>query len=398
MLSKDDQELLTNVDWGSPMAQLLSRYWYPITTADELSRTRTLKFTLLGRTFVLFKDTNDNLGVLDNRCPHRGAALHLGIPTSDGIRCPYHGWEFGRHGDCTGQPCEHNPAFKTKVRVESFSAVDLFGIIFVYVGPSPAPALPPYDLCRTVGCHRRFRAARIPCNWLQIVENALDPTHLEWLHGHYVNYLEDKEGRDKLFDVTAHEQLGFERTDYGIVKRRTVAGQEKSSDDWNIGQHFLMPTWFRVGSGDRYALHIRVPNSTVETTYVWIEYFLDKPVAEDDMSVEFEVFDYLDSNGNVKMDTVDGQDIAVFLSQGPVVDRTDERLGQADQGIIMLRSVLKDEIQQVLKDNDPLGVFRGEDISTVEFAKINSTKRILSPLSTRSFQIQTKSEKAGRKI
>ncbi len=55
-------------------------------------------------------------------------------------------------------------------------------MIFAYIGPEPAPLLPPYDLllrddgCRVVGGGEEF------CNWLQRAENSADGTHSIALH------------------------------------------------------------------------------------------------------------------------------------------------------------------------------------------------------------------------
>jgi 5,5'-dehydrodivanillate O-demethylase len=58
------------------------------------------------------------------------------------------------------------------------------------------------------------------------------------------------------------------------------------------------------------------------------------------------------------MDAVQAQDHMAWETQGAIADRTDERLGTADRGIVMLRDMLLREIAKVERGQDPLGVVR----------------------------------------
>jgi phthalate 4,5-dioxygenase len=76
MLSVKENELLTRVGPGTPMGNLLRRFWLPALLSDELPeadgdpiRTRTLSEDL-----VAFRDSNGNVGMVDAYCPHRRRA------------------------------------------------------------------------------------------------------------------------------------------------------------------------------------------------------------------------------------------------------------------------------------------------------------------------------------
>ena len=88
------------------MGNLLRRYWQPIAATSELENRWTMRVRLFGENLVLFRDREGHRGLIAEQCPHRGASLAYGIPTKDGIRCPYHGWEFGHGGNCLSQPNE----------------------------------------------------------------------------------------------------------------------------------------------------------------------------------------------------------------------------------------------------------------------------------------------------
>lgn len=106
MLTPERQRLLTELQRGTPMGDLLRRYWYPVAAESELRNQPIKAVTLLGERLVLFRDAQGRLGLLPERCPHRGTTLTHGIVDEEGIACPYHGWKFDRRGRCLDLPAE----------------------------------------------------------------------------------------------------------------------------------------------------------------------------------------------------------------------------------------------------------------------------------------------------
>ncbi len=116
-------------------------------------------------------------GSLDARCPHRGASLAYGIVDDCSMRCAYHGWRFDRAGACLEIPSlRRGGAARASARGRgAYQVEELGGLVFAYLGPEPAPLLPRYDLFVWHGVLRDIGRALIPCNWLQIMENSVDP-------------------------------------------------------------------------------------------------------------------------------------------------------------------------------------------------------------------------------
>ena len=91
---------------------------------------------LLGEDLVVFRDSEGRLGILDERCPHRGASLALGRNEDCGLRCLYHGWKIDVDG--TIQEMVSEPAgstFAEKVRHKAYPAREAGGLVWVYMGP-----------------------------------------------------------------------------------------------------------------------------------------------------------------------------------------------------------------------------------------------------------------------
>src|SRR5947209_7698556 len=98
MLTAEENERLTHVGPGTPMGDLMRRYWHPIAATSQLPRHGTRPVMVLGESLVLYRDREDRLGLLDERCPHRRAGLVFGVPEQVGLRCAYHGWLFDGAG------------------------------------------------------------------------------------------------------------------------------------------------------------------------------------------------------------------------------------------------------------------------------------------------------------
>ena len=137
MLSREENERITRVGPGTPMGNLLRRYWMPVAMSTELPAPdcEPLEVKLLGEDLVAFRDTAGKVGLLDRYCPHRRASMWLGRNEEHGLRCVFHGWKFDVSGRCVEMPSE--PAvsdFKDKVRIATYPTVEQGGVIWAYMG------------------------------------------------------------------------------------------------------------------------------------------------------------------------------------------------------------------------------------------------------------------------
>ena len=65
MLSVEQNDRLTHVGPGTPMGELMRRYWQPIAVASELNDNPTKAIKLLGESLVLYQDRQGRLGLID---------------------------------------------------------------------------------------------------------------------------------------------------------------------------------------------------------------------------------------------------------------------------------------------------------------------------------------------
>lgn len=390
MLTQEQNDLLTRVGPGTPMGEVLRRYWIPALLGWELAEPdgAPLRLRLLGENLIAFRDTSGRVGVLDEYCPHRMTSLWLGRNEENGLRCVYHGWKFDVTGQCLDQMNEPHQ-FATKVRTTSYPAVEVGGVIWVYMGPGDQQPPPPnFQWTQVREDQRSVTKVVEECNWLQALEGGIDTSHAPILHralkndpsqpGIPVNDAFVRGGAPKLeVDVT---EYGYRY--YGI--RRLGDDQQYAR-----GYHYVMP-WTQIRPAGRGAQnqvhgHHWVPIDDY-TCLVWNWYYTwdERRIGDGEGEAGPEAagnnfgddIDALNGFSSVlnrsnfwgidrsvqKTDTFTGilgintQDRAVQELMGPIVDRTKEHLGPADKAIITARKLLADAVQTVQDGGTPPGV------------------------------------------
>src|SRR5215213_859274 len=359
MLTSEANRLLTQVGPGTPMGNLLRRYWHAIATTVELEKEPVLGVKILGENLALYRSPNGEIGLTAERCPHRGASMVYGIPEDGGLRCPYHGWKFSEEGVCLEQPAEpENSTFKHRVRIPAYPVQELGGLVWAYLGPAPVPLLPRWDILVSDEYERRIGISQIPCNWLQPMENSMDPIHFEWLHAVYGNYVQRRNGKPETMTAKKHLRIAFDEFEFGISKRRLFEGDTEDSDDWTVGHPVIFPSILAVGDSTRPSFQIRVPRDDTSTLHFWYRARPRQAGSPKRDSVPIYDYPHVHPNGKIVVETVQGQDMMAWITQGEISDRTTERLGNSDKGVILYRSLLMREMEKVARGEDPLGVLR----------------------------------------
>jgi 5,5'-dehydrodivanillate O-demethylase len=356
MLSVEENARLTQVGPGTPMGDVMRRYWQPIAALPELDENPILGVRVLGESLTLFRTEKGALGLVQERCPHRGVALTYGIQQEDGIRCAYHGWYFNTEGQCLAQPYDdaENPdnTFKDRIRITSYQVQAVGGMVWAYLGPSPAPMLPPFEHF-VEDRHRSIRKTLLPCNWLQCIENGVDPAHFEWLHANRLNYTAKLKGLDPVMKPGKTMKLAFDVWEFGIYKRRIVEGDPpETSPDWQIGHPILFPHWVAVGP----RLQFNVPVDDEHTMHY--EYTTKVTAGNEPLKLEYEDEDWQTPEGKFILDTILGTDYMAWVTQGKVAVREEEHLGLVDKGVILFRQVMSENISRVQRGEDVFGTVR----------------------------------------
>jgi len=250
MASSESDIKLTRVGPGTPMGNLMRQYWVPACLSSELvADGDPMRLMLLCERLIAFRDSDGRVGVMDHRCPHRGASLFFGRNEQSGIRCVYHGWKFATDGTCIDRP--NLPAhLPPRVRAMAYPTAERGGIVYVYMGtakePPPLPAIEslmlPADRLGT-WCTQR------ECNWLQALEGDIDTSHLGFLHLGSVDPDDvSPDSMHRFAVLNRAPEYYFKDTDWG-----TMYCAYRPAEPGNIYyrfSHFVFPFWTMFPDGD----------------------------------------------------------------------------------------------------------------------------------------------------
>jgi phenylpropionate dioxygenase-like ring-hydroxylating dioxygenase large terminal subunit len=358
---KEDSEL-THVGPGTPCGEYLRRFWQPVCFADELGELpRVVK--ILGEELVVFRDGSGAVGVLELHCPHRGTSLEFGLVGAKGIRCCYHGWLFDTDGtilETPGEPADST--LKDRLFHGAYPTHEHCGMVFAYLGPPDRrPPFPIYDSYDRPG-YRLIpgRQYFYPCNWLQIMENAMDPAHTAFLHTIVSGAVFTNE-----FGVMP--ELEFVETPVGMIY---IATRRVGDNVWARMVEAVLPNLQQVAPiwEDGHAEHTFsgpmmsrwiVPVDDTNTMFIEYRHVSDT----DGVTPEWWADRHIMLPGQLAADSYEtGQrhpaDYEAQVSQRPIAVHGMEHLGATDRGVSLFRRQLRRGIRATRAGRDPDGLCR----------------------------------------
>jgi len=348
---------LTEVGPGTPGGEYLRRFWQPVAFARELIGPP-LRVRILGEDLVVFRDGGGRVGVLHLHCAHRGTSLEFGIPVERGIRCCYHGWVYDVDGRCLETPGE--PAgsrLHERVCQGAYPTHEFTGLIFAYLGPPERrPAFPLYDSYAVPGL-TLMPAAKfaLPCNWLQVKDNSMDPVHTAFLHALSSGYQ-----FTEAFGVVP--ELDWVTTEAGMVY---IATRRVGDLVWVRICDYMPPNVHQFTREIEEATAVKaasrpviirwaVPNDDTTTTNFELAQ-VDPAWGLTAEQVARPGFGQSDDRSYADRQRFPA-DFDAQSSQRPIAVHGLEHLASTDRGVVMLRRIVRDGIRAVARGEDPSGV------------------------------------------
>ena len=363
-IPQEDAEL-TRIGPGTPCGEYLRRFWQPVTFSDDL-KDLPVALKILGEELVAFRDFSGRIGLVEAHCPHRGTSLEFGLVSEKGIRCCYHGWLFDVDGTILETPGEpEDSTLKDRLCHGAYPTHEYNGTVFAYMGPpDQMPPFPLFDSYEREG-YRMIPGKKYdyPCNWLQILENAMDPVHTSFLHTIV-------SGSQFTEEFGVIPELDFIETPVGMIYIATrrmgdnvwvrmveniMPNLQQVAPIWETGQdphEFdgpMMSRWI-VPQDDTHTmlLEFRHISVTDESTPAW---WADR---EQMLPAQLPITENLEDQQRQP------SDYEAQVSQRPIAIHGMEHLGATDRGITMFRKLVKNGIQAVQEGRDPDVLSRDE--------------------------------------
>jgi phenylpropionate dioxygenase-like ring-hydroxylating dioxygenase large terminal subunit len=396
--TKEENEQLARVGPGTLMGNLFRQYWIAVIPSSFLPEVggKPLRVRLLCEDLVLFRTGAGKVGLVGAYCQHRLAPLYFGRIENDGIRCPYHGWKYATDGTCLEMPnIPREQQFCDAIHHPGYPCVEYGGIVWTYMGPSKEPPpLPEFEFALVPDDQRTYRVFHQECNYLQVLEGGIDPTHVMWLHSPYNLADETVAERHQPSQQLVANKSGM-RTPMAIEIIDTAAGfmygAKRAFGDgkglWRVNQ-FIMPFYSMPPGSELRGARIYTPIDDENSIKWQINWYPTREImqsvkrgdrlnfAEEEYLPETtEPYSFIRPKANKSNDYlmnwevhrkdrmgitgVNLQDRCVTENEGPtsILDRSKENLCSGDYATIKARRMLL-QAAKLLRDHDtpPPGV------------------------------------------
>jgi phthalate 4,5-dioxygenase len=381
-MDKATSELLIRTGPGTPMGNLMRRYWVPVMSSSEIAEADgpQVRVQIMGEKLLAFRDTEGRAGLISEFCSHRGVSLFLGRNEEGGIRCSYHGLKFDITGKCLEVPSA--PHMCSKMAIAGYPCIERGGLVWAYMGPPDKQPEPPEVEWALVPEANRFITKRLQqCNYLQAMEGGIDTAHVSFVHRYEVDIDPMHRGTKAIDYIKADGNVTFEieQHDGGL----TMYGKRKGEADsnyWRITQ-WLFPWYTFIPPFGEHALgaHVWVPIDD-ENCWAWsMNFHPNKPLSEEEVDamksgkgihVKYESGsfrpaankdnDYLiDRVAQKERRSYSGvfgfseQDASLQESMGPIQNHEAERILPTDKGISMARRMLIEGVKSIENGAEP---------------------------------------------
>ena len=383
MLSRDENSLLTRVGPGTPMGELMRRYWIPGLLSEEIPEPDCppVRVRILGEDLVAFRDSKGRAGLLAEHCSHRGTSLFYGRNEECGLTCIYHGWKYDIDGNVLDTPAEPaGSTLKDKIRHTAYPCKEAVGVVFAYMGPKNLiPLFPNYEWTTLPQDHLYVTKSIQDCNYLQGLEGECDSSHLSFLHRAFTE--KKRGGGDPdMYGKDGAPKLEGVETDFGVrmISCRNAGDGTTYLRVSNVVMpcHGFVPTGGLKGNPEGYTIHSHVPVDDTHAMRFNIFFRRNRTINDEDKRLEGGIGpdrvkvrnihnNYLQDRTEQKQETFTGMgkqflthDSCATESMGPIYDRSKEHLGTGDITVIALRKFLLQAVRSLDSGKEPPHIIR----------------------------------------
>ena len=293
--------------------------WYAILHSQEV-KNKPISIKRFGIDLVVWLNPDNQVIVMDDKCPHRSAKLSLGRICDGNITCPFHGFQFNSSGECILAPELGKPILK--LRANTYQTKIIADMIWINIGGNNDD-----DLSPLLEIHEKFKGiySLAKKNWqsniTRCIENQLDYTHLPVVHKRTIGKNFKMPIKPK-FIRNFNNILSFHR--------------ENSINPSSI---YVYPNSWILNISDNIKIVVYfVPMSAEETRFYLLTYrsFLNNFLLRKIVNVIFNYF-------NLKILKED-QSVVVSQGAGFSTDATNELLIKHDGAIKLFRQIWKSNI------------------------------------------------------
>ena len=159
--------------------------WYAAGLGSEIRQNVPVRVTIFQVPIVLWRNSDNTIVALVDRCNHRNAPLSEGKIIDNCLVCPYHGWTYDESGQCVNIPSEgpHTERIPNK-KVEKFPVIEEHGLVWIWMGRDSTPDCAPFPMptMKEKGWNHYYMTTDFESNVTDLVENFMDVPHTVYVH------------------------------------------------------------------------------------------------------------------------------------------------------------------------------------------------------------------------
>jgi vanillate O-demethylase monooxygenase subunit len=336
-------------------APFIRNCWYVVAESRKLGR-ELHAIRVVGEPLVLYRTEAGEVVVLDDRCAHRRYPLSKSKLVGDTVQCGYHGFTYEKTGRCVWAPTSVVPNFG----VRRYPSVEVGPWVWAWMGDPakadpakvPYPPLDPNENWRHVEGYKHNYG-----NYMLLIENLLDLSHLHFLHGEDVADIAQSTSTSKrLTDIV--NGVGY--TKETPVVPAKMLGAFVGYDPTKLVR--LVTTSRQVGPSINYGTEDRFPLNGDQDPIFPMRFFIAHAITPETMTTTHQFFQGAFNRefvGDIDLFRQTGEDIvfeqdsqAMALMQEII--ETDKRTGTVEFGIagdrygVAMRGILRKMKQEEL--------------------------------------------------
>ena len=162
---------------------MIYNQWYVILESREVKANKTIKVTRLNETMVLWRDKQNKVCCIADRCCHRGASLSCGKLVNGKVECPFHGFLFDSQGKVKLIPANgKNATIPESQQVNAYITYENYGLIWIWYGDNNKKTDEPFFFKELADMSYSTFIDPWNAHYSRCIENQLDVVHLPFVH------------------------------------------------------------------------------------------------------------------------------------------------------------------------------------------------------------------------
>ena len=163
---------------------MIKNQWYVVLDAKQVKKNKLLGVTRLSDKLVFWRDDQNQVHCIFDKCCHRGASLSTGKIIDNHVECPFHGFQYDASGKVQYIPANgKNAKVPERYKVNAYLVKEAYGYIWLWYSDQSTnvPEIPFFEELREGFSYGGF-SETWKVHYTRAIENQLDVVHLPFVH------------------------------------------------------------------------------------------------------------------------------------------------------------------------------------------------------------------------